>query len=295
MDTGSHMSGHKGKIVDAINDLRMLRRLTVRTVGTPRPLDRLRVATYNIHSCIGLDKKTSPERIADIIAAMDTDVVAPQEVDAGRARTGYQDQTAILAEMLKMSSHYFPLLRESGERYGLAILSRFPFDIVKCRNLPGFNSRNSRHETRGAMWVRLRLPHGPVEFFNIHLGLSAKERRLQMRALLGGDWVAAVSQDVPVIFCGDLNAGPRSAAYPMMASVLRDVQTTMPKHRPQATFFSRFPIFRLDHIFISQHFDVVEVRVPGNRKARSASDHLPIVAELQRYKTSGAPHAPPDL
>ena len=40
----------------------------------------IRVATYNIHKCRGLDRRISPHRIAAVIRELDADVVALQEV-----------------------------------------------------------------------------------------------------------------------------------------------------------------------------------------------------------------------
>ena len=52
------------------------------------PTDTLRVMTYNVHSCVGMDGKLDAERIARVIARARPDVVALQELDVGRARTG---------------------------------------------------------------------------------------------------------------------------------------------------------------------------------------------------------------
>ncbi|MEZ5416899.1 MAG: hypothetical protein R2708_06100 [Vicinamibacterales bacterium] len=40
----------------------------------------VRIATYNIHRCRGMDARTSAQRIASVIAGLDADVVALQEV-----------------------------------------------------------------------------------------------------------------------------------------------------------------------------------------------------------------------
>ena len=46
----------------------------------PGPRPTLRIATYNVHRCRGLDGRTRPERIAAVLRAIDADVVALQEV-----------------------------------------------------------------------------------------------------------------------------------------------------------------------------------------------------------------------
>jgi len=61
------------------------------------PLDRrnqparpapLRIMTYNVHRCVGVDGRADPRRIAEVIAAYQPDIVALQELDVGRLRTG---------------------------------------------------------------------------------------------------------------------------------------------------------------------------------------------------------------
>ena len=53
----------------------------------------LRVATYNIHRCRGLDGRTNPARIAEVIRAIDADVIALQEViGAGQASPGHAEE-----------------------------------------------------------------------------------------------------------------------------------------------------------------------------------------------------------
>jgi endonuclease/exonuclease/phosphatase family metal-dependent hydrolase len=89
--------------------------------GMERPF---RIMTYNVHRCIGTDGKLSPQRNAEVIAACDPDVVALQELDVGRLRTGNIDQAAFMAKALGMQPHFHPALRELGEQCGDAILTK---------------------------------------------------------------------------------------------------------------------------------------------------------------------------
>jgi endonuclease/exonuclease/phosphatase family metal-dependent hydrolase len=84
-----------------------------------------------------------------------------------------------------------------------------------------------------------------------------------------------------VILCGDFNALPSSPAYRRLTRRFRDVQTETHDHRPQNTFFGRFPTLRIDHIFISPGLEVISLEVPGSELARLASDHLPLVTEIR--------------
>jgi len=69
-----------------------------------------RIMTYNIHSCIGMDGKISPERISRVIAQCSPDVVALQELDVGRARTDRVDQADLIAQYLQMDYHFLPTI-----------------------------------------------------------------------------------------------------------------------------------------------------------------------------------------
>jgi endonuclease/exonuclease/phosphatase family metal-dependent hydrolase len=102
-----------------------------------------------------------------------------------------------------------------------------------------------------------------------------------VRALLGEDWIGGVPANEPVIVCGDFNALPGSAPYKLAAAKLRDVQAAAGGHRPLSTFSSLQPLVRLDHIFVSTHFERRRVNVVRNDLTRVASDHLPLVVDLE--------------
>jgi endonuclease/exonuclease/phosphatase family metal-dependent hydrolase len=115
---------------------------------------------------------------------------------------------------------------------------------------------------------------------NTHLGLNARERLLQVRALLGEEWLGASTEGGPVVLCGDLNAGPQSAVWRWCARTLLDIQMGAPDHSPRRTWFGRHPIARIDHIFVNASFRVLYVDVGDDYLARTASDHRPLFADL---------------
>jgi len=241
---------------------------------------KLKVATYNIHSCIDTARVVDMEKIAGVIAETGADVVALQEVDADKPRTGGADQPKWLANRLGMEHFFYPVVRSGAEKYGLAVLSLLPMEKVKFGRLPAPEAKKPR-EVRGAMWIRLKTPAGPVNLINTHLGLRAGERRLQIGKLLGDRWLGALDKEEPSVFCGDFNAGRRSYVYRQICKRFSDVQRLKgcPKS-PRPTFLSFYPIWCLDHIFVSDHFSLVQMEVPFTRLARRASDHLPVVAEV---------------
>ncbi len=242
--------------------------------------DLLRVMTYNIHSCVGRGKCVSPEVTAEAIRQVNPDVAALQEVDDGIPRTRRLSQARYLSEVLGMEFSFCSTVLHAEGRYGLAVISRYEKEVLRCEHLPTLSP--FRLQRRGALHVALQTPGGRVHVFNTHLSLLSLERRVQLRRLMGEHWLGAVPEGEPVIFCGDLNAGPASPVYRRLASVLTDVQRAGPRwlRRAKATFTSGRPLFRIDHIFVSDHLKVLSSEVPAHCIFRSASDHLPVCADL---------------
>ena len=103
-----------------------------------------------------------------------------------------------------------------------------------------------------------------------------------MRALAGPEWIGALPEDEPAILCGDFNLPPGNASYRRITAKLRDVQLVTPgHHRALRTFSSIRPFIRIDHIFLTPHFDAQAVMVPRTDLTRVSSDHLPLLADLQ--------------
>jgi endonuclease/exonuclease/phosphatase family metal-dependent hydrolase len=257
-----------------------------RTAGPPAPAapeadrDTLRVLTYNVHRCVGIDGRLSLPRVARVVARYQPDVVALQEVDVGRVRTGRTDQAALIAEYLKMDYHFHPALQLKGESYGNCVLSRLPMRLVKAGPLPRLPGW-IRREPRGALCVALDWRGRTVQVVNTHLGLNARERALQIRALLGEEWLGGCLDQGPVVLCGDLNTVPHSAVWRLCTRTLRDVQVEASDHAPRATWFGRHPLARLDHILVSTQFKVLYADVGDDYLARVASDHRPVFAQLR--------------
>ena len=227
-----------------------------------------------------MDGKIDAERIARVIARARPDVVALQELDVGRARTGGMDQARQIARYLEMEFHFHPALHLEEERYGDAILTHLPQRLVRAGPLPGLAGK-PHLEPRGALWVAIELHNKEVQVINTHLGLYQRERMAQVAALLDSDWLGHEQCRAPVILCGDLNAQPASPVCRLLAYRLNDAQTEARHHRPKSTFSVRFPTVRIDHIFISPGLDVAGIEVPDSELARIASDHLPLIAEVR--------------
>ncbi len=271
---------------------RELRRAALGVLGlaADKPSDRptrrakpetLRVLTYNVHSCVGTDGKLAPSRIARVIAQSGADIVALQELDVRRARSGQIDQAHEIAQALKMEHHFHPAVRVAGEQYGDAVLSRFPMRLIQTGELPGHAGPLGR-EPRGAMWVAIQIDGHELQILNTHLGLSPRERQIQVQTLVSDEWLGNPQCHDPRLLCGDFNSLPRSPVYCELSKVLKDAQTAIGgPSRLRRTFPSHYPMARIDHVFVSPQLEVVAVEVLTSQLARTASDHLPLIVEIR--------------
>lgn len=244
--------------------------------------ERLRVATYNVHGCRGMDARRSEKRIADVIAMLDVDVIGLQELDLNRRRSAGVDQAALIADQLGWHRFFHPALRVADEQYGDAILSRYPMRLQKAQELPSVTTRVCP-ESRAAIWMEIETPGGAVQVINTHLGLGRRERFMQAQLLAGPEWLGSVTTSDPLVLLGDFNSLPSSPAFQLLARQLRDVRTLMNPGRPSLkTFPTRLPLLAVDHILVNEFFGVKSVKVVRNAATKIASDHFPLVADLRR-------------
>jgi len=236
--------------------------------------EHLRVMTYNVHGCRGMDGHLSCERIARVIAAARPDIVCLQELDVGRPRSGGIDQAHRIARALEMDMHFHAAMRVEEEQYGNAVLTPWPMRVLRAGRLDG----PATAEPRGAIKVEITTGNGPVIVVATHLGLGPQERRRQARALVSDGWLD-VPGDRPLILCGDFNTLPGSPIHRLFARRLPDAQRSGPG-RPRPTFPGRLPSARIDHVFVDPRLGVTNVTVPRSALAQAASDHLPLVVDL---------------
>ena len=239
-----------------------------------------RILTYNVHRCVGVDRRLDVGRVAAVIAALEPDIVALQELDVGRARTGGVDQAHEIALRLDMVCHFNAALRVEEEQYGDAILTSYPERLVKAGPLPGL-PRVRGLEPRGALWVTVTIDGREVQVINTHLGLVPREQQLQAAALAGPAWLGRRDRRDPMILLGDFNATRASVVYRTLRAGLADARRLSVVRRPTATFPSRLPMLRIDHLFIGAGVRVLDVDAPYTAATRIASDHLPLVMDFE--------------
>ncbi|HVQ76463.1 MAG TPA: endonuclease/exonuclease/phosphatase family protein [Candidatus Binatia bacterium] len=234
----------------------------------PRAQQNLVIASYNIHRAQGLDGRVDVGRIADVLAEVGADAVGLQEV--------FEDQVEAIAGALGMRAIMAATARRAGGPYGNAVLSRLHIQGTSTFDL-SFRTR----EPRGGLRVDLGVGAATLHLFNVHLGLTPRERADQVLRLVGehvlGAWVAG-----PRVVIGDLNEW-----FP--GAVGRTLRREFHGPRIRRTHPSPMPLFALDRIYWDRHLQVEGFHVHRSRLARVASDHLPVVALLRVPGMSGRP------
>lgn len=241
---------------------------------------KLRVLSYNIHRAIGVDRRFRPDRVARVIAHHDPDVALLQEVDEGVPRSRELDLARELAERLgypHVAVGHNVSLRKG--RYGNATLSRFP--IVRERNID--LSIRSR-KRRGCQHTRIELgsglgAHGVLEVFNLHLGLSAQERRRQMGVLLHSKEMRRVAEETPCVVGGDFNDWRSLLRRVMIGSGFASA-TERGRGPALRTYPSFSPQGGLDRIYFRGGLRLEAGRRCRLNLSKVASDHLPILADF---------------
>jgi endonuclease/exonuclease/phosphatase family metal-dependent hydrolase len=241
---------------------------------------KLRVATYNVRACLGMDRRRSEARIAEVIAELSADIVGLQELDLSRQRSGAVDQAGVIAEHLGWHRYFHPAMRTGDEHYGDAVLSRYPLTLRGACDLPGRAPFYCR-ENRVAISVDVETPLGVVHLINTHFGLGRNERLLQAQQL-NDEWLRANPAETPLILLGDFNSLPGSRTHRALAQHLRDVRKLVAPVRAFRTFPTSFPSFAVDHIFVNAALHPLSLDVHRSSLARVASDHYPLVADLVR-------------
>jgi endonuclease/exonuclease/phosphatase family metal-dependent hydrolase len=224
----------------------------------------IRIVSYNVHACVGGDGNFSPDRIAGVVEALQADLVALQEVED----LPYQGSTVsdYLARRLAMHAHRGPTLNRGNAPYGNLLLSSAEPEVLRLHDLSIVGP-----EPRGAIDTVFDLGGTRLRLVATHLGLKARERRRQARQLL--HLLQPTEADITVL-AGDINEWrPRSAAIRELAGLFE----TRSKAR---TFPANAPILALDRIFITPITVATRIRVDKSRAARKASDHLPLVCDL---------------
>lgn len=249
--------------------------------GVGRPAARvpetttLRVASYNVHRCIGTDGRHDPDRVAAVIRELAADVVGLQEVSCRRSAGGI-DQLVHLARATGLEPIAGPTVCGPDHDVGNALLTSRPVLAVRRVDLSF-----GRREPRGALDVTLDAHGERVQVVVTHLGLRAAERRRQVASLLelldGAD---------RLVLLGDFNEWFPAAA------ALRRVHATLGQGLAVRSFPSRRPLFALDRIWVWPRLALAGFGAHVSPLARVASDHLPVCGTIVWSGSSSDASAP---
>lgn len=237
--------------------------------------ERVRVATYNVHRWQGPNGRATPDvaRAGYVISELEADVIALQEVlrpYAGEAEEGEQpvdDPLARLCDELDLHLAFAVTRRHRRGQLGNAILSRFPITAISVLDIS-----YSRIERRGALAAHIGSAGGGLGVVATHLSLVDRTRNRQVQSLLEHP---ALNSGAAVLM-GDMNAWRKCKG-----SVALDESLGLHHnfHWP-ASFPAARPMLALDRIY-TRGAAIAEVRQHDSPAARKASDHLPVVAEVE--------------
>ena len=223
---------------------------------------RIRVVSYNIHGCIGTDGVFAPERIAHVLAMLDADFIALQEVEDRECQGMTVSQ--FFADALGLHIAARTTHQRAGLNYGNLLLSRAQPVRTAAHDLAF-----SRREPRGAIEADFVIHGHNLRVVATHFGLSMRERRVQLQKLL--PYLEDREPDLTVL-CADFNEW---LPFSHVHRVLRRVLGATPAVR---SFPSRQPALSLDRVYASPLTTQVSIDAVAKADVRKASDHLPVVA-----------------
>jgi len=231
----------------------------------------LRVVTYNIHRCRGLDGRTLPSRAIDVLRSLDPDIVALQEViGAGPNGSSHAEE---IGAALGMGWVMAAARHLRGHQFGNVVLSKFPINQHYQYDLSWRTA-----EPRCCQRVDLLIEGHVLHLFNVHLGTAFRERRDQAERL------ARIVHDrriqAPKIVLGDFNEWSGGIATASLLEKLKAIDLSVYLRRKR-TFPAILPFLHLDHIYYEGHVEIDGIDIPRTRQSLIASDHLPFLAEFR--------------
>lgn len=228
----------------------------------------LRIMTYNVHKCRGMDGRTAATRISEVLREVDADIIALQEVMDHQAETisGELGLPFVLGENRK----------HRGYAYGNVVFTRFP--ICKMHN---YDLSVRGREERGCLRADV-LVNGAflLHIFNVHLGTGFLERRNQAQRLIAPELLKPTEVESPRVVLGDFNEWTQGLATRLLRSHLEsaDIRTHLQRSR---TYPGVLPFLHLDHIYYDPALQLERLTLWRTPKALIASDHLPLIGEFK--------------
>jgi endonuclease/exonuclease/phosphatase family metal-dependent hydrolase len=226
----------------------------------------LTAVSYNIHQCVGTDGKRDPQRIATVIQDTKADIIGLQEVDFNPFGERKSHQLDYLAEATGMRAVAGPTIRRTDIEFGNALLTCREIINVRFHDLTVV-----RRQPRGVIDAEILCDGKIVRVLVTHFGLALNERRRQAQSLIR---ILRQHRDdyALTLVIGDINEWrPRGFA-------LYSLNSHLGKAPSRRTFPSFFPVFALDRIWVKPRAALLQIKIANNGAARTASDHLPVLA-----------------
>ncbi|GAB4306728.1 MAG: endonuclease/exonuclease/phosphatase family protein [Roseovarius sp.] len=235
----------------------------------------VRIASYNLRKCLGLDMRRRPDRTLQVIAALGAQIVVLQESD----RRLPPRPAALPPEMAAAEGWQIPDFGGPGGSmgwHGNAMLVRPGIGLLHSAHieLPGL-------EPRGAILAEFDTALGPLRVVGLHLGLVRRFRLLQLAAIRRQ---LDRLPPMPTVIAGDFNEWRGTSALRPAAGELHFAPTPPSFPAPR-------PVARLDRI---AHCGRIRVAAAGRlnaKPAQIASDHLPVWADLAPLPAADGPMA----
>jgi endonuclease/exonuclease/phosphatase family metal-dependent hydrolase len=236
---------------------------------------QIRIATYNIHKCRGLDRRVRPERIVEVLREIDADIVALQEVLSHPGAQREKDQARFISDEMGMNYAVGGTRIHRGAVYGNVVLSRLP--LLETIN---YDISVRGREQRGCLRADIGADGGRLHVFNVHLGTAFIERRHQGRKLVNEVILNNKDLSGARVMLGDFNEWTRGLTTSLLGSHLKsaDIRTHLQRSK---TYPGVWPFLHLDHIYFDDKLQLEKIALHRSRTALVASDHLPLIAELR--------------
>jgi len=253
------------------------------------PEANLKVTTYNIHKGFShFNRRMMVHELRDQLRGLGADIVFLQEVQGAHDHHAatirewpVEPQYEFLADSVWQEFAYGRNAVYDHGHHGNAILSRYP--ILKSENE---DVSSHAFERRGLLHCEIDWPGAlgpassakPLHCLCVHLGLGERGRGLQVGALI--DRVRReVPDDARLVVAGDFNDWRNRASKRFLEEL--GLTEAFRDHRGKSarSFPSRFPMLRLDRIYV-RGFAVEHTAVHHGLPWSRISDHAALSAHL---------------
>jgi endonuclease/exonuclease/phosphatase family metal-dependent hydrolase len=224
--------------------------------------------TFNIHSANNQEGTVELDQIIEEIKETDAQIIGLQEVERMMPRSGYKDQTKIIADALGYQYYYGSNINILGVQYGNAFLSKYPILFADNHQLP-----KELLEPRGFIEASIDVEGTPYHVFVTHFGLNAEERNKQVSFI--NEYIS--QRDGNVLLLGDFNSRPDSPEMSGLDSRMADSAAVLGSEDQYSySLYNEEPSIRIDRIYVS---DNIELKW-NEAKPSTVSDHMRVVTQI---------------